>query len=633
MKHHLLSLLLSGQFLIGFCQLTVNDIPAGIMNGADAVLLFDEGEFTVTEDDHAFFKVKQRIAILNGEGRNRFAVKALGYDKLVKVKSFKAELFDQFGKSIKQLKKSEIQDVSAISGFSIYEDNRLKVADLRQAEYPFIVEFEFELEYKYLYHIPNWRLLPGDEVGVMKSTFRITSPKEYEPRYKVMNIEDRSERSENDEQVVIDFAYENLEPIISEPHKPKNVHPEIVCSPSKFRFEDYEGDLSTWESFGHFQNSLNNGLDNLPLATARKMKELTKPYITTEDKARAIYNYLQENTRYVSIQLGIGGWQPFSNSIVDEYGYGDCKALSFYTQSLLKSVGIESHYTIVYSGSGGAPELDPNFSNTQFNHVILCVPNKGDTLWLECTSQTNPFGYAGRFTGNRDVLLVTEDGGKLARTPYYAPEVNTQTTTAQIEVDANFNSSANVSISYAGLQYENGGINYLSNKGDDEQVNWIQRKITVPGLQLTDFNIENNKEIIPSVNLDFEFNSSKLFNNVGSRYFIQPNLFTKETYVPDRDNSRKYDISINMGYVDMDTITFNIPELLRPEFLPEPTTIESEFGTYTSSLTYENGILTYIRKVMIKDGTFDKGKYEAFRNFRKSIVRADKQKIAFIKRT
>ncbi len=630
---YLLSCILIAQFFIGVCQLTVNDIPPGIMDGADAVLLFDKGEFTITEDDHAFFKVKQRIAILNGEGKNRFAVKALGYDRLIKVKSFKAELFDQFGKSIKQLKKSEIQDVSAISGFSIYEDNRLKVADLRHAEYPFIVEFEFELEYKYLYHIPNWRLLPGDEVGVMISTFKITSPMEYEPRYKVMNIEDRSRRSESDGQVVIEFAYENLKPIISEPHKPKNVRPEIVCSSSKFRFEDYEGDLSTWESFGHFQNSLNNGLDNLPVATARKMRELTEPYTTTEDKARVIYNYLQENTRYVSIQLGIGGWQPFSNSIVDEYGYGDCKALSFYTQSLLKSVGIESHYTIVYSGSGGAPELDPNFSNTQFNHVILCVPNKGDTLWLECTSQTNPFGYAGRFTGNRDVLLVTKNGGKLARTPYYPPEVNTQTTTALIDVDNNFNSAANVSISYAGLQYENRNIDYVSNQGEDDQGQWIQKNLVVPGFQMTDFEMNNNRDIIPSVDLNVKFSSTKLFNSVGNRYFIQPNLFTRETYVPDRDSDRKFDISINMGYMDSDSLVFNIPEQLRPEFLPEPTTIESEFGSYSSSMSFANGILTYVRKVMIKDGTFDKEKYDAFRNFRKSIVRADKQKIAFLKKT
>ncbi len=615
----------SGQYLI-------DDIPEKLTKGADAVYLLDQGEFTVTNDDRAVFKVKERIAILNGEG-GKFAVKRLWYDKLRKIKYLNAERLDRFGQSIKKLKKADISDVSAISGFSIYEDNRVKIADLRQVEYPYIVEFEYEIEYKYLYHIPNWYLLPDDEVGVVRSVFTLTSPKDYVPRFKVENIEDRSVRSESDGLVNIRFEYQNLPPMIFESYQPRNVLPYILTSPSNFKFEDYTGNLSTWESFGQWQNSLNQGLNDLPVETALHMKTLVKSYTSFEDKARAIYEYVQENTRYVSIQLGIGGWQPFANSVVDESGYGDCKALSFYTQSLLKSVGIKSHYTIVFGGRDGAPPLDRDFAANQFNHVILCVPNAGDTLWLECTSQTNPFGYAGKFTGNRDVLLVTEDGGKLARTPYYSPEINTQHTVAQIEVDDDLNSSASISISYAGLQYENRNLNTIVNQGKDEQLNWVEKYFTVPGFQLSDFNLKNNREIIPSIELNVEFESSKLFNKVGDRYFIQPNLFNRNTYVPERDSDRKFDISVGMGYVDSDTLIFKMPERLRPEFLPEPKNIDSEFGTYSTNVSYENGTLIYVRNIMVKDGTFDKEKYDAFRNFKRAVVRADKLKIAFLKRT
>ena len=67
--------------------------------------------------------------------------------------------------------------------------------------------------------------------------------------------------------------------------------------------------MSTWQSYGAWQNSLLTGRDQLAEPIKTKLRELTAHCTTPREKVQAIYNYLATTTRYVSIQLGIGRLQ------------------------------------------------------------------------------------------------------------------------------------------------------------------------------------------------------------------------------------------------------------------------------------------------------------------------------------
>jgi hypothetical protein len=69
----------------------------------------------------------------------------------------------------------------------------------------------------------------------------------------------------------------------------------------------------------------------------KKQKLKWEPYWRRKEpimKAKLIYDYVQQKSRYVSIQVGIGGWKPMDASDVDRLGYGDCKGLTNYTKAL-----------------------------------------------------------------------------------------------------------------------------------------------------------------------------------------------------------------------------------------------------------------------------------------------------------
>ena len=105
-----------------------------------------------------------------------------------------------------------------------------------------------------------------------------------------------------------------------------------------------DGDLTSWKNFGNWYYNLCKGVVNLSDETKNTLKEMVKNAANDKEKMKIIYKYLQANFRYVSIQLGIGGYKPFDAAFVNQKKYGDCKALSNYMKACLDAIGINSYH-------------------------------------------------------------------------------------------------------------------------------------------------------------------------------------------------------------------------------------------------------------------------------------------------
>ena len=359
--------------------------------------------------------------------------------------------------------------------------------------------------YKFLYSAPDFFVYRDDEVSTQHQIYTISYPDELKPRYKLFKVEEPNMEKLTDGREQLKWKFDNVVPQKFEKYAgdfEKSV-PNICVSPVDFEFGGYVGKMDTWKDFGTWQAKLNEGRAILPEETKLKVKELTKDAKTDEDKVRLLYEHLQNKTRYVSIQLGIGGLQPFEAKTVDETGYGDCKALSNYMVALLHEVNIIGYYTTIKAGANESA-VDPTFPSDQANHVIVAVPNKKDTLWLECTSQTNPFGWMGKFTDDRYAMMVTEQGGVLVKTPTHPAERNIQSREAEVYLDASGNARANVRTKYQGLQYENDGLDFVVNKQHDDQKKWIQNTTQIPSFDIEKFSMRDSKDRIPSAEVEVQ---------------------------------------------------------------------------------------------------------------------------------
>ena len=366
--------------------------------------------------------------------------------------------------------------------------------------------------------------------------------------------------------------------------------------------------------------------------TKKKVKEITKGLSTQEQKVKALYEFLQNRTRYVNISLGIGGLQPFEAMVVDKVGYGDCKGLSNYMVALLKEVGIKGYYTKIMAGDD-APEIDVAFPSHQTNHIIVGVPNGADTLWLECTDQTNPFDFQGTFTGDRKAIMVTENGGRIVKTHRYSMEQNSQHRVADVFLELNGDAKAKVTTTYSGLQYENDDLNFILNKQYDDQRKWILSNTQIPSFDVVGFSMINKKNKIPSAVVSSDFRLKRWATVSGKRIFITPNLMNRSTFVPEKVESRKTKVVMNFAYTDSDTIRYHIPEGIYPEFLPQPVSIKSRFGEYEVTYKLDQNTLLYVRRVKMNKGEFPPESYPELVEFYKNINKADNSKIVFLSKT
>ncbi|GAB3665982.1 hypothetical protein GCM10028791_41790 [Echinicola sediminis] len=371
----------------------------------------------LTTEHEVVCTVREKFTVLSKEGLGHAYI-AIFYDELTRIEDFAGEVRDGVsGKTIEKLKLKNLNDVSLIADYSVFEDNRLKYFELYSGKFPVELEYEYTTKTSGNMSFPAWRPEGKDGQLVKNAELTLIYPESMGVRYHLSNIDQEAKVVKEEGKVKAHWRLSNLL-AMGEGERHKDSVAMIKIAPKSFSMEGYHSNLETWDGLGRWIHKVNLDRELLPASAKQKVAELIDGTENDLEKIKILYQYMQDNYRYVSIQLGIGGLRPMAAAEVFDLKYGDCKALSMFMHAMLKEAGIKSNYTLVRAGSD-EDDIDVDFPSNQFNHVILQVPFEADTVWLECTSSTLPAGFLGDFTMDRHVLVVDEGGGKLMKTPSY----------------------------------------------------------------------------------------------------------------------------------------------------------------------------------------------------------------------
>ncbi|MBP6977047.1 MAG: DUF3857 domain-containing protein [Bacteroidales bacterium] len=606
----------------------VADIPDSLKASAQLVIRSSERVLEVQGSTSARLTIREATTILNDSGTDDDNL-VVYYSKGMTVKNYRGYIYDAAGQLVKTIKGSDFKDESAVSGFSLYDDTRKVYYEPMVASLPYTVLYEVECLYDGFINFPRWLPVNDYSVSVQESSYKIIVPVGYAFRFKGFNISEPSVTS-TDKTVSYQWKISGIKPVEEELFSPlpEEFLPVVMAAPDEFEYEGHPGRLDSWKDFGLWTGNLLEGMDVLSDQTITRLQNLVADTDDPVEKTRRIYHHLQGTTRYVSIQLGIGGYQPFSASDVDQTGYGDCKALSNYTRSMLEAVGIKSFYTLVNAGSN-APDIWLDYPSQQFNHVIVCVPMDNDTIWLECTNNTKPFGYLGTFTDDRYALLVTESGGIMVRTKSYALSDNTQFRNMVIHLDETGNGSATVKTVSSGLQYDN--VSGLLYQSLENQKKHYYETIPFSNIKINQVEIIQNDMQIPNVIEKLDLTIPGYATISGKRMFLLLNPLNQYSLPRKAVKERKHAVRIGRSFWDADTVEFIVPEDYTIEHQPENINLSTPFGEYIIMVISENNRIRYTRHLKLFGGYYPASQYSELEAFLKQIQQSDRQKAVLVK--
>jgi hypothetical protein len=615
-------------------SLNCNDIPDSLKENADAVVRFDNTVVTIQNLNKVIIRHEYAITVLNEKG-NDYAEYYKSYDPMNVLNEATGVLYDATGKKLRSVKKKEMTDEPYNDYISLTNDTRIKSFNFYYRTYPYTVVYTDEITQTNTFQLPYWKPILGSNCSVMQSRFQVAYPNSKPIQYKILKasiIQFDSSNNSNTKTYTWQLSGYKSSPY--EPLQPNRFerNPYVFIGATHFQLQNYKGSMDSWNNYGKFINELNSNRNQLPEVIQQQVHQIVDSLSTRQQKIIALYQFMQKNTRYINITLGIGGWQPYDCAYVANNKYGDCKALSNYMVALLNEVGIKAYYVLIHATDNHFPFFH-DFPNAYFNHATVCVPNVNgaDTLWLECTDATMPAGYVSDFTDDRDALMITDTGGVIVHTPIYSINQNQESRMVQATLNEKGDLIAQVHARYEAQPSD--AFHELLNFYTPEKIQeYYNRVFSLPTYTVSHIQLKEEKKVIPVVNESFDIQINGYASVTGKRLFIKPNIFDRWQQKLEPDENRTNNIVINKNFVQSDTIYITVPSEYEVESLPQPIQLNTQFGNYNIAFSFNHHTIQVIRKQVSIKQELPASTYGDLVNYYNTISNADVNQMVLVKK-
>ncbi len=374
----------------------------------------------------------------------------------------------------------------------------------------------------------------------------------------------------------------------------------------------------TWRDIGEWYRDLTSSQLAPAMPIEQKVAELTSSALATLGKAQALARFVQDDIRYVAIELGIGRFQPHAAADVFAHRYGDCKDKVTLLSAMLKQIGLDSYYVLVNTERGAVTQSTP--PNIGFNHAILAIalphdvddpslratadiPHLGRILFFDPTDPFTPFGSIRGPLQGAYGLLVGPSGGELVELPRASEASSGVARTAHLSLDADGNLTGELHESWSGDWASSQRARLDSMAGSIDHIKAVENDLggSLSNFQILKATIGNRSAIDLPLEWTYAIRVQHYAKSTGNLLLVRPRILgVWSSGLLETDKPRRYPIEFDELERNVEEFDIVVPEGYTADDLPPPVDTDLGFAAYHSKTELAGSTLRYRRTLEIK---------------------------------
>jgi hypothetical protein len=613
----------------------------------DAILLYAEDVITVQSNGKIKNLERRAYKILRPDGRSYGTVRAY-FDSETRITGMRAWCIPAQGKDY-EVKEKDATETAAfdIENGILATDLRMKYLQIPAPDPGNIVGYEIEQEERPYVYESDWDV--QEMIPVREARFVLHLPPGWEYKAVWVNHADVPSTSVGNNQ--FQWVVSDLKAVKHEEGMPpwRALGARMVVTILPAGGAAQSKGFQNWRDVGLWYTDLLRGRRDPSPAISQKVAELTASKPTQLGKISSVAKFMQNDIRYVGIELGIGGWQPHAATDVYTRRYGDCKDKATLMAAMLQQLGVDSYHVVINTQRGAVEASTPAQFGT-FNHAILAVklppgvndaslvaifqhPKLGTLLFFDPTDEITPFGQLRGALQANYALVVTPDGGELTKLPQLPSVTNAINRHGTFTLAPNGILSGDVSELRVGDRAAEERARLKSVSKSEDRVKPIESILagSLSSFHVTKASISNLDRTDQPFGFNYSLVAGTYAKFAGDLLLVRPRVIgAKGSGVLETKEPRQYPLEFPGPARDTDTFEIAIPPGYAVDELPPPVDLDYSFASYHSKTEAAGNVLRYTRSFEIKELSVPVNKMDDLKKFYR-VIANDERSTAVLK--
>ena len=592
-----------------------------------AVVLYDEGKMEIFSSGPTGFSEFERhkiIKILNVRGE-KYANIMIPFFPGVSIDDIQARTISSSG-IISVLEENKIYDVNLYPNFVFYSDQRAKIFTMPAIAPGSLIEYRYKVSIRgrTLWH--SWTF--QDNIPTLLSRYTLIHPSEWKLNYKLYNLD----IAPDEEIAPVGFKAtrtweaRNLPALKSEFGMPSRKH-----AVAKLTFAP--NGVKTWNDVAVWYNNLASPQTEPNQDMKELAERLTYGLLSDEEKLRTIYEWVRDNVRYIAVEIGLGGYQPYPASEVFTNRYGDCKDMTTLLCGLAEASDIQVDEVLISTWQNGVVDTTLP-SPFQFNHAIAYCPTIGENgIWMDATDKGCTFGKLPWYDQGLPALVIGK-GGEASLKITYRDSASSNHSRMNWKVNLNSDGSAIVQgkTQLWGVMASEMRADLLFSS-QEEIRQWLEMHIAKRsiGTTLDSFKVNGLREIKDPLEISFNFHSTGFARKRSNQLILQPgtvSLFELPKLF--RSRPRSYPIQFRFPFVQELKMEVQIPDSYQVAVSTFDDSLNTDFGSATWTCSSSQNILQLHVTYMLSKSHIAQDRYQDFLEFLRELQLKDQWEIMLL---